>query len=55
MSEFGVRKVLLIKKVPTQEDGRALKLPQIRLKRAQNSGFFCQRKEEWARQKVWDT
>nr|KAF6474774.1 hypothetical protein HJG63_010931 [Rousettus aegyptiacus] len=39
MSEFGVRKGLLIKKVPTEKMGDPL-VPQIHLKKIQNSAFF---------------
>lgn len=46
------KKSLLIEKASAQEDG-ALKIPQVLLKRAQNSGFFLyQEKGEWAGQEL---
>ena len=48
-SEFRVRKDLLIEKTPAPEDagvGGCLELPQIHLKRVQNSSFFYIKKRK---------
>lgn len=39
MSEFGVRKILLITKTPTEKIG-ALVVPQIHLKKVKSSAFY---------------
>lgn len=39
-SEFGVRKGLLTEKMPAPDEGVAIRLPQIHLKRAQYSSLF---------------
>lgn len=49
MSDFGVRKCLLIKKVPREEMETQI-VPQLHFKKAQT--FLCKGKGEWEGQEV---